>query len=123
EAMVDEQKFQEWMARLREGDEAVAALVVQHFEPELRRVIRLRLTDPFLRRLFDSSDICQSVMANFFVRVALGQFHLDQPKNLLNLLATMARNKVLNLVRDKKKEKHARQAAQGQEPLEQAPDR
>jgi RNA polymerase sigma-70 factor (ECF subfamily) len=120
--MLDERSFQDWIARVRKGDEEAAAQIVRHFEPELRRVIRLRLTDPFLRRLFDSSDICQSVMANFFVRLSLGQFHLEQPQNLLNLLVTMARNKVLNLARDKKREKHARQAppAGQAEPLEQA---
>src|SRR5689334_17413280 len=108
--MIDESSFQEWVARVRAGDEDAAALIVRHFEPELRRVIRLRLTDPFLRRLVDSSDVCQSVMANFVVRLRLGQFHLEQPQNLLGLLATMARNKVINLARDRRREKQARQA-------------
>src|SRR4051794_13835450 len=122
--MIDPVSFQECIARVRAGDEQAAALVVEHFEPELRRVIRLRLTDPFLRRLVDSSDICQSVMANFVVRLRLGQFHLEQPQNLLALLVTMARNKVLNLARDRRREKAARQApaSAAPEPIEQAPD-
>jgi RNA polymerase sigma-70 factor (ECF subfamily) len=41
-------------------------------------------------------DICQSVMASFFVRAALGQYELEQPEHLLKLLATMARNKLAN---------------------------
>jgi RNA polymerase sigma-70 factor (ECF subfamily) len=49
-----------------------------------------------LRRFLDSMDICQSVLANFFVRAATGQFELDKPEQLLNLLVTMARNKVTN---------------------------
>ena len=32
-------------------------------------------------------DICQSVMASFFVRAALGQYQLNTPEQLLNLLA------------------------------------
>ena len=44
-------------------------------------------------------DICQSVLANFFVRAAAGQFDLDQPDQLLRLLAAMARHKVMNHAR------------------------
>jgi DNA-directed RNA polymerase specialized sigma24 family protein len=39
-------------------------------------------------------DICQSVLASFFVRAALGQYELETPEQLLRLLVTMARNKV-----------------------------
>ena len=74
------------------GNFGGCSVIVRHFEPELRRIIRLRLTDPFLRRLFDSSDICQSVMANFLVRAGLGQYHFEEPRKLLNMLLTMARN-------------------------------
>lgn len=44
----------------------------------------------------DSTDVCQSVMADFFVRTALGQFDLKSPEQLIGLLATMARNRVIN---------------------------
>ncbi|MSQ97385.1 MAG: hypothetical protein EXR98_22920 [Gemmataceae bacterium] len=64
--MVDEREFQARIEKIRQGDPQAAAWLVQHFEPELRRFIRVRLTDPFLRRLVDSSDICQSVLAIFF---------------------------------------------------------
>ena len=47
---------------------------------------RLRLTDPRLRRQYDSLDICQSVLASFFVRAAAGQYDLDRPEQLLKLL-------------------------------------
>jgi RNA polymerase sigma-70 factor (ECF subfamily) len=73
-------------------------MLVREYEPEIRRVVRLRLTDPRQRRLLDSSDICQSVLANFFVRAAAGQFDIDSPKQLLHLLATMAKNRLLNHV-------------------------
>jgi RNA polymerase sigma-70 factor (ECF subfamily) len=39
-------------------------------------------------------DICQSVLASFFVRAASGQYELDRPEQLLNLLVGMARNKL-----------------------------
>src|SRR5262249_36832779 len=51
-------------------------------------------SDPHLRRAFDSMDICQSVLASFFVRAASGQYDLDEPGQLRRLLVGIARNKV-----------------------------
>jgi RNA polymerase sigma factor (sigma-70 family) len=90
--------FAELIQRVRVGDAAAAAEVVKRYEPEIRRAVRLRLTDPGLRRVFDSMDICQSVFANFFVRAAAGQFNLEQPDQLLRLLVVMARNKLRDQV-------------------------
>src|SRR5262249_60934590 len=52
--------------------------------------------DQRLRRVLAWMDVCQSVLASFFVRAALGQYELDTPEQLLHLLARMARNKVVN---------------------------
>src|SRR5438067_734305 len=41
-------------------------------------------------------DICQSVLASFFVRTALGQYELDSPEQLLSLLTAITRNKLTN---------------------------
>src|SRR5207248_965931 len=75
------------------------AELVRRYEPEIRRAIRVKLTDPRLRGVLDSVDVCQSVLGNFFVRAAAGQFELDNPRQLLGLLVTMARNKVLDHAR------------------------
>jgi RNA polymerase sigma-70 factor (ECF subfamily) len=61
--------------------------------------VRVRLTDPRLRRHFDSMDVCQSVLASFFVRAAAGQYDLDSPRQLVGLLVKMAQNKLLMQVR------------------------
>jgi RNA polymerase sigma-70 factor (ECF subfamily) len=97
--VADEPAFQELMQRVRAGDAAAAEELVRHFEPVLRRMVRVRLVDARLRRLVDASDICQSVLASFFVRAALGQYDLHKPADLLKLLATMARNKIVDKVR------------------------
>jgi RNA polymerase sigma factor (sigma-70 family) len=94
--MSDDPSFRDLVRRLRAGDEAAAAELLRRYEPALRRTVRVRFRDPQLRRLLDSLDICQSVFHNFFVRVAAGQFELDRPEQLLKLLATMARNKIIN---------------------------
>jgi len=97
--MSDEVPFAELILRVRRGDQAAANILVQRYEPAIRRAVRFRLTDPRLRRTLDSMDVCQSVMASFFVRAASGQYDLDTPEQLMRLLTTMARNKLLNSAR------------------------
>lgn len=94
--MPDDTSFRELMQRVRAGDQDAASELVRRYEPAIRRTIRVRLRDPRLGRLLDSMDICQSVLASFFVRAALGQYELDQPEHLLKLLTRMARNKLAN---------------------------
>ena len=94
--MAETADFQELICRVREGDEDAASELVRRYEPYIRRRARVRLLGSRLRRRLDSLDICQSVLASFFVRAALGQYELDTPEQLLKLLAVMVRNKVLN---------------------------
>jgi RNA polymerase sigma-70 factor (ECF subfamily) len=96
--MSDEASFKDLLRRTRAGDEAAAAELVRLYEPTIRRTIRVRLRDPRLGRLMDSMDICQSVMASFFLRAAMGQFDLEAPEDLIKLLSRMARNKLSNAV-------------------------
>ena len=97
--MSPETSFQDLIRRVRAGDAAAAAELVRHYEPAIRRVVRLRLSDSRLRRTFDSMDVCQSVLGSFFVRANLGQYDLENPEQLLKLLAQMARHKVTDQVR------------------------
>jgi RNA polymerase sigma-70 factor (ECF subfamily) len=95
----DDESFRDLIRRVRAGDEQAAAELVRQYEPEIRREVRVRLTDPALRRVVDSVDICQSVLGNFFARAALGQFDLGEPRQLLGLLVTMARNRLTDWAR------------------------
>jgi RNA polymerase sigma-70 factor (ECF subfamily) len=97
--MADDSDFATLLERVRAGDDQAAAELVRRFEPAVRRVTRLRLADSRLRRRLDSMDICQSVLASFFVRAALGQYQLERPEDLVKLLAVMARNKVADQAR------------------------
>jgi RNA polymerase sigma-70 factor (ECF subfamily) len=94
-------EYTDFIRRVRLGDERAAEELIRRYEPEIRLEIRtmLRLRDPRLRRIFDSMDICQSVMVNFFVRAAVGDFDLDEPSQLIRLLVGMARNRLAEKVR------------------------
>jgi RNA polymerase sigma-70 factor (ECF subfamily) len=59
----------------------------------------MRLEDRRLRRIFDSMDVVQSVLASFFVRAAAGEYDLDQPAQLVRLFTRMARNKLASAAR------------------------
>jgi RNA polymerase sigma-70 factor (ECF subfamily) len=62
----------------------------------IRCQVRLHLRDPRMYSRFDWTDICQSVMASFFVRAAAGHYDLEQPDQLLRLLVGMTRRKLAN---------------------------
>ena len=96
--MADEGSIPDLIRQVRAGDQKAAEALVQRFGPELRRVVRVQLRDPRLRRVLDSVDICQSVMADFFKPGALDRYQLDTPEQLFRLLATMARNALINQV-------------------------
>ena len=93
--------YLDFIRRVRQGDEGAAEELVRRYEAEIRTEVRawLRMRDPRLRRVFDSIDVCQSVMADFFARSALGDFELDDPRSLIRLLVGMARNKLAEQVR------------------------
>lgn len=97
--MPPDASFDELIQRVGVGDDQAAAQLVRDFEPIVRRVLRARLRSADSRREFESMDICQSVMANFFVRAAAGQFDLKEPDDLIKLLLTMTRNKVAEKMR------------------------
>ncbi len=89
-------EFAEFISRVRAGDERAAEELVRRYETEIRMEVRawLRFRDPRLRRVFDSTDICQSVLARFFVGAAVGDYDLDEPTQLIRLLVGMARNRL-----------------------------
>jgi RNA polymerase sigma-70 factor (ECF subfamily) len=95
----DDSLFSEFLLRVRAGDAAAAEELVRRYESAVRVAVRVRLTDPALRRQFDSVDVCQSVLASFFARAAAGQYDLSEPGQLTALLVRMALNKFTNQVR------------------------
>jgi len=103
--VTDDSPFLQLMQQLRVGDEKAALELHGLYAEQLQRIVRVRLTQPALRRQMDSIDICQSVFADFFVRAAMGQYDPRSPAELLRLLAAMARHR---LIYHAKKQKAAR---------------
>jgi RNA polymerase sigma-70 factor (ECF subfamily) len=100
--MSEQTSFRDLLRRVRAGDQEAARELVRQYEPQIRQAVHAPLHDMRLRHLLDSMDICQAVLANFFVRVAEGQFELSQPEDLLKLFVTMARNRLLDEARRQK---------------------
>ena len=91
--------FADLLRRVRAGDAAAAEELVRSYEPHIHRAVRLHLRDAWLRRALDSTDVCQSVLASFFLRAASGQYELERPEQLARLLMTIARNKIATQAR------------------------
>lgn len=91
---MDDLPFAELLRRVRSGDSEAAQTLVRCHESAIRVAIRTRMSDPTLRRQLDSVDVCQSVLASFFLRAAAGQYDLHEPAQLVALLSKMARNKL-----------------------------
>jgi DNA-directed RNA polymerase specialized sigma24 family protein len=122
--MSEPDTFADFMRRIRAGDEQAAAEMVRRYEPLIRREVRLSLEDRRLARVFDSMDICQSVLKSFFVRTAAGQYDLDTPAQLQRLLVTMARHKLASAARGQRRQRRdqRRAAAGGAEQLDGVAD-
>ena len=97
--MFQQLSFTEMIRGVRAGDQKAAAALVCHFEPAVARFVRNRLYRLNLHRVLEVADICQTVMANFFVHASDGCFVLHRPVDLRKLLCQMARNQVLNEAR------------------------
>jgi RNA polymerase sigma-70 factor (ECF subfamily) len=112
--------FHRLIGRVRTGDQDAAAELVRLYEPAIRRAARVRLVDSHLRRLFDSMDIAQSVFASFFIRAALGKYELENADQLLRLLVTMSRKKLVDHVRQQQaaRRNYRRATALQDEPID-----
>jgi len=109
--------FPDFLKRIRAGDSQAAEELVRKYESLIRRQVRLNL-DSRLNRIFDSMDVCQSVLKSFFVRTAAGQYDLDDPKELVRLLVSMAQNKLASAARNEhRKKRDQRRTASGDDAL------
>lgn len=97
--MIEGNEFSELLARVRRGEPEAATELIEKYERELRIIARVKLTDPRVRRIFDSTDVCQSILFNFFIRTAAGEYEFRSSDDFVRLLATMIENKVIDYAR------------------------
>ena len=117
--MPDPNPFAEFIRRVRAGDGGAAEELVRKYESAIRVAVRTRLTDPALKRQLDSVDVCQSVLASFFLRAAAGEYDLNDPSQLISLLVRMAQNKLAGQARFHRRGRRDVRRAGG---LDEAPD-
>jgi DNA-directed RNA polymerase specialized sigma24 family protein len=103
--MAEDQELQALISRALHGDEAASTELVVRLQPVILRAVRVHLSprDP-LRRLFDSTDICQSVLVRFLARAGASAISFDNPAGVRALLEEMAAAKFI----DKRREAAAR---------------
>jgi RNA polymerase sigma-70 factor (ECF subfamily) len=118
--MPDQDSFADFIRRIRAGDGEAATELVRRYEPLVRREVRLHLEDRRLGRVFDADDVCQSVLASFFVRASAGQYDLGQPDQLLRLLVRMARNKLASAARRQTRQRRDHRRLAGADALDAA---
>lgn len=106
--MIDAHQFSLLMSRVRSGDSDAAGELIRQYEPLIRREVRMRLADQRLRRTLDSLDVCQSVLAGFFLSANLQDYEFDDPKQLIRLLVSMTKNKVASAARREYRQKRDR---------------
>ena len=85
--------FVRLIAKVQAGDEVAAQKLYERYGPVIVRAVRRRLHAK-LRSKFDSIDFAQDVWASFFTNV-IDKYDLNSPEQLVRLLTTMARNKVV----------------------------
>jgi RNA polymerase sigma factor (sigma-70 family) len=98
-SMPEDQPFQDFIRRLRAGEPKAIEELLRTFEEFVRKRARSRLAKAKLQAVFDSSDISQEVFKSFAIRVANGEYSLQNMEDLEKLLATMSRNKFTDLLR------------------------
>src|SRR5438477_7997093 len=103
--MTQANDFDALLHRVRRGESDAAYELVRRYESPIRVAVRTHLSDPALRQQFDSMDICQSVLASFFMRAAAGQYDLHEPGQLVALLTRMAHNKLAMRARSQRQQR------------------
>ncbi|MHC4879015.1 MAG: RNA polymerase sigma factor [Planctomycetota bacterium] len=87
--------FDRLMQRLTSGDADAAQELVDRYGPHIVRSIRRRFRTQKMRTLYATEDCMQSVWASIFSDLERLR-ELDSPQRLINYLATVAANKLVD---------------------------
>lgn len=95
--MAPSESFDDFLARLRTGDDAAATEVFRRYTDRLVALARSRL-ETSLRGKVDAEDVVQSAYRSFFTRARAGQYDLESWETLWSLLAVITLRKCVNRV-------------------------
>src|SRR6516165_7459551 len=100
-----DQEFHALMQEVVAGSAEAAQELFRDYGPYLLHAIRRRMSKR-IRSKFDSMDLAQDVWASFFAE-SPAKRSFDSPQQFIAFLAKLARNKVLDAVRQRlKTDKH-----------------
>ena len=94
--------------QLRLGDPVAIENFVAEYEPYIRRSIRFRINQSALWTVTDSTDVCQSVLGGFLLRLTSGDFDLRSEDDMRRLLLVIAKRKFSMLRRHEYSAKRSR---------------
>jgi len=97
--IMHESEFCQLIERLRGGDNSAVGLFLDRFGGAIQREVRFLLLDARLRRIVSDSDVCQSVLLQFFVGLWAGKYDFREPSDLRGLLKEMVRTRVTDMAR------------------------
>jgi RNA polymerase sigma factor (sigma-70 family) len=86
-------EFAKLLARVRGGDEAATAELVQRYERAVLRSVRSRLSQS-MRGVLDSMDVMQSVHRSLLTGVKNERFQFTTPQQLIGLAVVLVQRKV-----------------------------
>ncbi len=101
---MDHDELASLLVRVRAGDEAATCILLKSFEDDVRKAVRGRLPRS-LRTQFDSMDFVQSVWQSFFSSCDQDPQAFQNARHLRKYLAGVARNKVLEVHRQRTRTK------------------
>lgn len=87
-----EQNFSAVLERARQGDTEAMTLLIEEYEPQVRRVAHRRLSAA-LRATFDSTDLVQSVHRSLLLCLQRNKYTFNGPQDLVALAVTMVKRK------------------------------
>ena len=89
----------EWIAKIKDGDEQAAEVIWRRFFPQLVDVARKRLAH-VPRPVEDEEDVALSALSSFFDAAAAGRFpDLSDRKSLWRVLSRLTQHKAVDLIR------------------------
>jgi RNA polymerase sigma-70 factor (ECF subfamily) len=111
--MAEPPREDELLQRWRAGDEDAARQLFERYVSTLLALARKRISQRLAGRV-DAEDIVQSVFRTFFQRAREGQFEIDEPDDLVKLLARITVHKTLRQIAYHKRAKRDAAAETGQ---------